>query len=58
MRDLIAFAGIMGTLAASVLISFLIGRLTLEAFFRMIAPRQRVTVSQAHSNPWQLEERK
>ena len=58
MTNLLELAGITGTLAASVLISTLIGRLTLGVFFRMLGADQRVAPSRAPTNPSQLEERK
>jgi len=58
MTNLIELAGITGTLAASVLISTLIGRLTLEVFFRVITPAQRVSASRAPTNPSQFQEGK
>jgi hypothetical protein len=55
MANLIELAGITGTLVASVLISTLIGRLTLEVFFRMITLDQRVPASPAPTDPSQLQ---
>lgn len=58
MTTLVELAGITGTLATSVLISVLVGRLALEILFRAITPGRRVYIPPGPVEPSPVREMK
>ena len=58
MTTQVELAGITGTLATSVLISVLVGRVTLEFLFRAITPGARVYIPPAPVEPSPVREMK